>query len=236
MAKTFNHSIPIMNVRDADLGQIDALWDLEAEYVRELRPSDRHSFRQAFYALDRLGERLMDLLSPAGAVGYRALPQVSPATRFRTIPKNLWLEILFEDAPENPAEYSSIFVEFIPNQINFGLFVSGFSSDQKRKEFWKDVRSKAPDLFQDLKCSLADKTVDVERTDTDQNIWCVSKNSAPTKQPIFNADLNDWMRQKSKVRSEHSGSFAIRKSCNEPNPSFDFISTKLANAVELFQP
>ncbi len=222
--------------RDPDLGLIFALWKLPTEIERQLRPSDRHSVRQACSALDRLGERLMDHLSPADAVGYRALPQVTPVTRLRTIPKRLWLEILFEQSPEKPAKRTTVFVEFIPDQINFGLFVAGFSSDQKRKEFWKAVRSRNSEVFQDLKRSLADRTGDVERDDIDSSTWHISKYSAPTKQPDYNVDLNDWMRNRSKAKLEDSGSFAIRKSCHEPNPSIDFISTNLAEVVELFQP
>lgn len=236
MAKTEQNQILPIGLRDADLSLIFTLQKLRTEIVHQLRPSDRHAIRQAGGALERLAERLVNLLSPAGAVAYRTLPKITASTRIRTIPKRLWLEILFEETTEKPTARPTVFVEFAPNKINYGLFVLGFSSGKQRKAFWKALRSRAPDVFQTLKRSLADQSGEVNSQDGDPNSWCITKYGTPTEQADFNADLNDWLKQRSKVRLEQSGSFSIRKSFNEPNPSLELISTRLANVAELFQP
>lgn len=236
MEMTLDHIGPRMSGRHVDFMLIDTLWNQQDGSATEQQPVDRHAIRQACSTLSRLGERLTDLLTPIGAVGYRALPCVSSPTSVRFRPRRLWLEIRFLEWPKKSNPRPKIFVEFTSKQVKYGLSVCGFSSAQKSTEFWTTIHYEVPGVFESLLHNLDNQGGELDWKDTSSVAWSVARHRPPVEQTRFSIDINDCSRLQSKAISNYCDSFAIERKYEGPNLSIDCISAALADVVSLFMP
>jgi len=140
------NNIPMQaSVPDVDLRLMNRLWALESRRLRDMRPTDRVTIRQAVTAVQSLGARLIDLMGGTDVMTCRAMPEITHLTRIRKAPKRLWLEIRYAEGD------AALFLEFKPDEINIGMHAAEFASNDARKDTWTRFRKHKPQVFRSLK-------------------------------------------------------------------------------------
>lgn len=231
MKRNASYHNPLEDVNDPDLCLINTIWDLKTEKPFELRPSNRHVFRQGCLALDRLGQRLTSFLSHKGVVGYTPFPTVTPRTRFRRVPKKLLLEFVLQNRSEFSTKTQSLFVEFTTSNWSLGLSVGNLASEQENKDFWKNLRDRAPVVFKELQDNLLEEASLASHSSKHSSGWHVSPYRTPLPYGVCSADLKNIINKQQEGRKKLARSFTIKKTFDTRCISFSSLSADLISTV-----
>lgn len=168
------NNIPMLRAcPDVDLRLMAAMWDVQSLKLREMRPTDRATIRQAVTAVENLGARLIDMMGGTGVMTCRAMPRITHLTRIRKAPKRLWLEIRHADSD------AALFLEFKPEDVTIGMHAPRFADDATRKDAWARFRKHKPQIFRALKQKRSAEDGQIDDSGTPPGAWSLSKRRPP---------------------------------------------------------
>ncbi|WP_223421125.1 hypothetical protein [Tateyamaria pelophila] len=222
-------------IADVDLRLIDAVWDVQYRDADTLRPSDRHSIRQGFAAVERVGARLIAAIGAQATLNSRVLPMITQTTRLRKSPERFWLEIAQRDADASGENGAVLFFEFTPGIVNMGVFVPGFASEKLRQDVWKRFRKGAPRVFRALKQERA-SAGHISATDIAPRAWSLCPSCPPGSPTPSVADMKDKQRNMTDETSGTEGPVSIALSLKTADLSMDTLEMCLSKAVTVFAP
>lgn len=169
-------------IADVDLRLVDALWEIQFRAAHDFRPSDRHTIRQGFAAVERIGHRLVSSVGGQMGLGCRVLPAMSQTTRVRAAPRQVWLEIARRDAaPDAPGPV--LFCAFAPKGVEIGVFVPGGAGERARKDLWTRFRKNAPKIFRGLRQPRKAPPVPIGESVVPPGAWALGTACPPDAAP-----------------------------------------------------
>lgn len=203
---------------DVDLRLMGAMWTLQSRKLRDMRPTDRATIRQAVAAVQSLGERLIEMMGGTGLMTCRAMPQITHLTRIRKAPKRLWLEIRYGDGD------AALFLEFKQDEMNIGMHAPRFASDEDRKETWNRFRKHKPQIYRGLKQKRSAEDGQIDEAGTPPGAWSLSKR----RPPVFAAP--------GETPAKVPGAVTISRPLDGADVTVDQMAVHLSEAASLFSP